>query len=197
MTVAGHNVAGDLLYATVFYAQPIDTSSIQPINGVTIIASSYIAGTLKGIGTQGFWSISMVYDFKDGKRYNDLFLLFSLDQTTEDALMAWAGLAVYNSAPGNDPQQQQACVDACNTSFDACMTAATSSLLACNSSAAERYDLCLVAALAGGAAGFTVHPGLGILVGGAGLWLCSKAKYHALKACKATYKGATGLCYAA
>ena len=48
-TVQGSSVAGDPIEALVLYADPIDISSILPQNGVTMISSALVAGSLAGI----------------------------------------------------------------------------------------------------------------------------------------------------
>ena len=189
--VPGWNTVGEPVDALVLLAQPIDVSDFaDPGNGVTIISAAHIAGTLEGVDKQGFWGISMVYDFSDGVRYNDLFLLQDLNETTEKALLANAGLMDYGRG---DPDEMQACIKAAVILFQACMAAAFAGLGSCNDTASAVTTGCLIVCV--GITASTGWSGIGTIAGLACVGLCYAAELKMLSACAKTYDGDTALCY--
>ena len=197
--VPGWNTVGEPVDALVLLARPIDVSDIEPNEGITIISAAHIAGTLHGVADQGFWGISVVYDFIDGVRYNDLFLLQDLDETTEQALLVNAGLMDYGRG---EPEKMQACIAACESAMAACMNAAYVGLGTCQSNAATDMTVCILACagLGVGIGAIPATPGIGLLVGiGVGLGcagMCMVLNSKALTACVAAYNAAAAVCLA-
>jgi hypothetical protein len=125
--VFGWNTAGEPMDALVLSAWPIDVSDIEPdANGTTVISAAHIAGTLEGVGKQGFWGISMVYEMSEGERFNELLLLRELDATTEEVLMILLDFDEDDLAqPGYDARAEckfllRGCINSAYYKFDTC-----------------------------------------------------------------------------
>lgn len=190
--VPGWNTVGEPVDALVLLARPIDVSDIEPNEGITIISAAHIAGTLHGVADQGFWGISVVYDFIDGVRYNDLFLLQDLDETTEQALLVNAGLMDYGRG---EPEKMQACITACDITLQTCIRAADAGFGACEDSAEGEVARCLAMCVVGGGAIMVPLPGLGLLVGLGCVGLCAYGGIKDMEACTAVYNGAVATCW--
>ena len=187
--VPGWNTVGEPVDALVLLAQPIDVSDFaDPGNGVTIISAAHIAGTLEGVEKQGFWGISMVYDFSDGVRYNDLFLLQDLDETTEKALMAWAGLLEYNYR--GDPDEMEECTTSCEIALETCMRNAEINHEYCGKDAVAFYAKCCVACTAA-----ALVPGFGLFAITVCIAGCSGNLAFDGYMCNSNFDQAVAICY--
>lgn len=180
-SVPGHNSAGDACSALVLYAQPIDVSSVLPENGVTTISSALVGGTLDGVGSQAFWGISLVYDFSDGNRYNDLFLLTAMESSTVQALLITAGLVEYNGPVD--------CVGQCDIDLATCMRNAEIDNLLCNVNGLIFYAKCLAACAIG-----SLLPGIGAAIGLLCFFGCTANWGFDILSCFAANEAAIAIC---
>ncbi len=188
--VPGWNTVGEPVDALVLLALPIDvTDFADPGNGVTIISAAHIAGTLEGVEKQGFWGISMVYDFHDGVRYNDLFLIHDLDETTEKALMVNAGLMDHGR---DEPDETEACIVDCKIDLNVCIAGAAIDLAACAAISAASTAGCLVICLV-----VAPVPGLGILLTSVCAGVCYALGITAMITCNILFAASAVKCWVA